>query len=61
MYLSLFFYIFDTDDACAENNPCINGGSCRNTVNDVRCVCPAGFSGVNCQSKFKRFLHSILR
>ncbi|VDI63776.1 Hypothetical predicted protein [Mytilus galloprovincialis] len=37
------------DDACATNNPCQNGGSCRNTVEGTRCVCPPGFSGESCE------------
>ncbi|XP_063406479.1 fibropellin-3-like [Mytilus trossulus] len=37
------------DDACASNNPCQHGGSCRNTVEGTRCVCKDGFSGDSCE------------
>lgn len=32
---------------CA-GNPCLNGGTCRDRINDYVCICPAGYGGRNC-------------
>lgn len=32
---------------CA-GNPCVNGGTCRDRINDYTCDCPAGYGGRNC-------------
>jgi hypothetical protein len=41
------------DDHCAPN-PCRNGGSCANDAQGYTCSCPAGYSGVNCESLVDR-------
>ncbi|XP_019363105.1 PREDICTED: vasorin [Gavialis gangeticus] len=34
---------------------CLNGGTCQlNDHNHLECVCPAGFSGLYCESEFRR-------
>lgn len=33
-----------------DSNPCKNGGSCKDLVNDYWCKCPQGFYGKNCES-----------
>lgn len=36
-------------NTCASS-PCMNGGSCTNSVNAFTCQCTAGYSGSNCQT-----------
>ena len=38
---------FNVDD-CSPN-PCLNGGTCTDGVNNYTCTCPAGFTGTNCE------------
>ncbi|KAI8515727.1 hypothetical protein Bbelb_065400 [Branchiostoma belcheri] len=33
-----------------ESSPCRNGGTCRNLVNQYRCNCVPGWTGVNCET-----------
>jgi len=40
--------ILDIDD-CATN-PCQNGGTCIDAVNQYTCTCKAGYTDVNCQT-----------
>ena len=32
------------------NNPCLNGATCQTTGSTYVCICPAQFTGVNCQT-----------
>ena len=37
-----------------HSDPCMNGGMCNNiglSVDQYRCSCPAGFTGVNCETE----------
>ena len=36
----------DIDD-CADQ-PCLNGGTCLDEVNDYTCICAVGYTGENC-------------
>ncbi|XP_065061709.1 MAM and LDL-receptor class A domain-containing protein 2-like isoform X10 [Rhopilema esculentum] len=40
---------FSAVDPCASN-PCQNGGSCSNSGGSYMCVCPSGFTGLNCET-----------
>ena len=41
----------DIDDCAAD--PCLNGGTCTDGVNEYTCACAPGFTGDECQiSKF---------
>ncbi|XP_071498142.1 fibropellin-3-like [Diadema antillarum] len=42
-------YIADID-SCFETNPCQNGGTCLDGFFDYSCMCPAGYSGSNCET-----------
>ena len=39
-------FVADVDDCAAQ--PCHNGGTCIDGVNDYTCVCAVGFTGENC-------------
>ncbi|XP_075944769.1 protein crumbs homolog 1 [Anarhichas minor] len=36
-------------DEC-RSNPCLNGGYCRNLINQFMCVCDMSFAGITCQT-----------
>lgn len=41
-------YLFHADiDDCADE-PCLNGGTCNDGVNDYTCICVDGYTGHNC-------------
>eukprot|EP00057_Strongylocentrotus_purpuratus_P006672 XP_011661146.1 PREDICTED: neurogenic locus notch homolog protein 1-like [Strongylocentrotus purpuratus] len=43
----IFNIYFQDIDACSSD-PCMNGGTCNDLVNDYNCTCPTGFEGKNC-------------
>ena len=44
---SEIFHSLDIDDC--NQNPCENGGTCTDGVNDYTCDCIEGWQGVNCE------------
>lgn len=47
---AVLFQYFNIDiDRCASD-PCLYGGVCHDKVNSYTCVCPSGFTGVNCEN-----------
>ena len=37
---------------CGRHKPCLNGGTCRSThPNRYECMCPPGYTGVNCERR----------
>ena len=49
--LKLIFFLLKASLNC-QSNPCKNGAKCANAINSIGyvCICPVGFSGVNCQT-----------
>ena len=41
------FYVSDINEC--NSNPCQNGGTCTDFINNYSCQCAAGYSGVNCE------------
>ena len=39
--------VMDIDEC--ESNPCKNGGNCTDGFNSYSCVCPDGYTGINCE------------
>ena len=48
----MFFYsgmFCETEANECIPNPCLNGGTCIDELNNFECLCLPGFSGSNCQ------------
>ena len=41
-----FVLLADIDDCAVQ--PCLNGGTCIDAVNDYTCICAVGYTGKNC-------------
>ena len=46
--MCVFSFPLDIDEC--NPNPCLNGAVCVDGINGYSCVCPAGFSGINCET-----------
>ena len=44
----LYIHVFVSDINDCEDNPCRNGGSCIDGVNDFTCNCTSGLTGRVC-------------
>ena len=40
-----------SQDDCARNNPCQNGGECVQRAGMTACNCPLGFGGAYCEQR----------
>ena len=49
-----YFLNLDIDD-CTEN-PCNNGGTCQDGIASYTCVCPLGFTGLDCETSEYKYL-----
>ena len=47
MRISPFLLLYLDIDDCA-NNPCENGGTCIDEINDFTCTCVPGYEGLTC-------------
>ena len=50
----VYFFLVDIDD-CADE-PCLNGGTCFDSVDDYTCICADGYTGKNCSIGKNKFL-----
>ena len=48
MTVILYCNITDIDEC--ESDPCINGATCVDGVNNYTCICAAGYSGDLCET-----------
>ena len=55
MPINYWFNFVDINE-CAIN-PCLNGGTCTDGVNNYTCSCAAGFTGKDCETKTSESLH----
>ena len=49
-FATIFCFLASSPTPCLSN-PCLNGATCSPGTNSYTCVCDAGFTGINCQSK----------
>ena len=59
MYFSRSLFLPQDIDECAPD-PCHNGGTCEDGVNEYTCQCSAGYTGTNCEDgKYDHQQHNI--
>ena len=44
----LYTFLSDIDDC--QSNPCLNGGSCTDGINNYTCSCLPGYTARNCET-----------
>ncbi|KAJ8904749.1 hypothetical protein NDN08_001265 [Rhodosorus marinus] len=59
--LEFEYALLSNPDACENENPCRNGGTCVDLVGDngYACSCPDGFRGTNCEKYFGNLSISV--
>ena len=51
----LFLVYVDTDEC--SSNPCQNGGTCTDGVNEYTCSCVVGYEGTHCEAGKNKYSH----
>ena len=56
------YFVTDVDEC--SSNPCENGGTCIDGINEYSCQCVAGYTGTNCETgsscRFSLFIKSFI-
>ena len=47
----LVYFIQTEIDEC-DSNPCLHGAACTEGLNHYSCECPAGYTGLQCETGF---------
>ena len=55
MFYRTTYFVSDVDEC--SSNPCENGGTCNDGINEYSCQCVAGYTGANCETSSYRFSH----
>ena len=42
------FVLIETDEC--DSNPCGNGGTCNDYINEFNCTCASGYEGTLCET-----------
>ncbi len=50
-YICLMVYMYNISEINeCESNPCSNGATCVNEINEYHCICPPGYNYTHCQN-----------
>ena len=52
-------FVVDVNEC--NSNPCRNGGTCTDRVNEYTCKCPSGYNGDNCETSKSEINHGGTR
>ena len=47
-FYRITYFVSDVDEC--NSNPCENGGTCIDGINEYSCQCVAGYTGANCET-----------
>lgn len=50
MFIFLLFFFSLSDIRECDNRPCQNNARCRELPGSYECICPDGFTGINCET-----------